>query len=115
MQTFLFVGFGNGAPQPLALDDEWSAGTSTLAGSTSIVWDSLKRRGSGAARAERPGLFYPIFVSEDGRRIVKIGDSIPADAERTSVAPVPGCVTVWPLRSNGEEGRWQISQDQLPM
>lgn len=112
-EYIFFVGFGNGAPQPLALDDEWSAGASTLAGSTSIIWDSLKRRGSGAARAERPGLFYPIFVSEDGKRIVKIGDSIPANTDRTAVAPLPGCVTVWPLRSNGEEGRWQISQDQL--
>ena len=112
-EYIFFVGFGSGAPQPLALSEEWSAGASTLAGSTSIVWDSLKRRGSGASRADRPGLFYPIYVSEDGTHIVRIGESLPEDMPRSSVASLPGCITIWPLRSNGEEGRWQISQEQL--
>ena len=112
-EYIFFIGFGNGAPQPLPLDDEWSAGASTMAGATSLIWDSLKRRGSGASRSDRPGLFYPIYVSDDGKRIVKIGDSIPAEASRLDAPTISGCITVWPLRSNGEEGRWQISQEQL--
>src|SRR5690606_9629940 len=29
------------------------------------------------------------------------------------VKPPPGCVAVWPIRSDGSEGRWQVSNDGL--
>jgi len=108
-----FVGIGDAAPQPLALGAEWSAGASTKAGSRSLIWDSLKRRGVGAMRKDRPDLFYPVYVSDNGKKVVKIGDSLPVDVDRQSVNDIDGCRTIWPLRSNGEEGRWQISQDEL--
>lgn len=112
-EYIFFVGFGDAAPQPLSLDQEWSAGVSSMAGSTSLVWDSLKRRGTGSLRKDRPNLFYPLYISEDGKRVVKVGQSLPIDVPRSSVKSIKGCKTIWPIRSNGDEGRWQISQNQF--
>lgn len=112
-EYIFFVGFGDSAPQPLALDREWSAGVSTMAGSTSLVWDSLKRRGTGSLRRDRPNLFYPIYVSENGLKVIEVGQSLPIDTPRSAAKALPGCRTIWPIRSNGEEGRWQISQSQF--
>ncbi len=108
-----FLAFGSAAPQPLVLSDEWSAGSSSMAGSTSLVWDSLKRRGSNSLRRDRPNLFYPLFISNDCKKVIDIGESLPPDAPRSIVRDRENCRTIWPIRSNGDEGNWQISQDQF--
>lgn len=112
-EYLFFIEFGNSAPQPLILGQEWSAGVAPMAGSKSIVWDSLKRRGSNSLRRDRPNLFYPIYVSEDGLRIMSIGESLSIDEKRFSTDEQNGCKTIWPIRSNGDEGNWQLSQKQL--
>ena len=112
-EYLFFIEFGNSAPQPLILGQEWSAGVASMAGSKSIVWDSLKRRGSNSLRRDRPNLFYPIYVSEDGLRIVSVGESLSIDEKRFSIEEKNGCRTIWPIRSNGDEGNWQLSQKQL--
>lgn len=74
-------------------------------------WTSMMRRGSSSARADRPGLFYPIYVDPDTRRIAEIGSALPAGEHD---APTRGSlVPVLPLRRNGSEGRWQIGPDEL--
>jgi len=111
---YLFiVEFGNAAPAPLVLGSEWSAGQTISAGSTKLIWDSLKRRGSNSLRQDRPNLFYPIYISEDGLKIVRIGESLALEESRNSVDSIAGCRTIWPIRSNGDEGNWQVSQTQL--
>ena len=112
-EYLFFIEFGNSAPQPLILGQEWSAGVAPMAGSKSIVWDSLKRRGSNSLRRDRPNLFYPIYVSEDGLRIMSIGESLSIDEKRFSTDEQNGCKAIWPIRSNGDEGNWQLSQKQL--
>ena len=108
-----FVEIGEAAPQPLVLGQEWSAGNTPMAGSVSLVWDSLKRRGSNSLRRDRPNLFYPIYVSEDGLNIVDVGISLTIEEHRQNTPNREGCRTIWPIRSNGEEGNWQLSQSQL--
>ena len=58
-------------------------------------------------------MFYPIFVAEDGSKIVDLGDPIPLDQDRHSVTTPKGCVAIWPIHSNGEEGRWMQGKDSL--
>ena len=112
-EYIFFVEFGESAPQPLILGQEWSAGATPMAGSKSIIWDSLKRRGSNSLRRDRPNLFYPIYVSEDGLRINSVGRSLSIDENRNNVEDKEGSKTIWPIRSNGDEGNWQLSQNQL--
>ena len=74
-------------------------------------WTSMMRRGSNAARADRPGLFYPIYVDPEAGRIDHVGPPLPSDVHE---APkIDGLVATLPLRRNGSEGRWQIGPNEL--
>lgn len=107
-----FVKLGASAPAALPLSDEWRGNTKAQK-KDKLVWNQLMRAGTNARRIDRPNLFYPLFVSEDGLRIVSVGESIDIDVDRNSVVALPGTVVIWPIRSNGEEGNWQISQSKL--
>ena len=54
-----------------------------------------------------------MHVSKDGKKIVKIGESIPLEVDRKTIVSDDDSIIVWPSRSNGEEGNWQIGQDTL--
>lgn len=114
---YFIVMFGSAAPQRLELSSEWTAGSldkneSSLGGKGEEPgWTSMMRRGSNAARADRPGLFYPIYVDPAVGRIEHVGPPLLSD---THEAPeIEGLVATLPLRRNGSEGRWQIGPEEL--
>lgn len=111
-EYIFFVQFGVSAPQKVALDEDW-LGKVKKTTKNHIRWRGLLRAGSSPLRKDHPMTFYPIFVSEDGNRIVSIGDPIGRDTDRNTVQPLPGTKIIWPIRSNGEEGRWQIGKERL--
>lgn len=79
-----------------------------------VTWQGLRRRGGDNwTRRSRPNLFYPLFISRTNHQLVRVGDSIPLEMSRQTVIPPEGTFAVWPLDPNGEEGRWQISQDRF--
>ncbi|WP_270404284.1 site-specific DNA-methyltransferase [Candidatus Collinsella stercoripullorum] len=106
------VYIGSCTPQKVVLGDEWLGGVGSSCKNT-LHWNSLMRTGTNSLRSDRPNLFYPIYVSNDGTSIVHIGDSLPRDMSRFDVSNIDGCKTVWPIRTNGDEGNWQISQGAL--
>lgn len=114
-----FVMFGSATPARLELGPEWSSSASGVLAnqedlSTPIEtpeWTSMMRRGSHAARHERPGLFFPIYAAPDGSRILEVGESVPIGAPLP--ADRPGMKTIWPLRSDGSEGVWQVGPLEL--
>ena len=73
------------------------------------VWFSMIRSGTDARREDSKNLFYPIFIEESSRRVVYVGDPLPLAAPRTGVPDRPGLQTIWPIRRDGSEGRWQLS------
>jgi adenine-specific DNA-methyltransferase len=76
------------------------------------IWNRLLRRGTGARRQDSEKQFYPFWIDPQRKRIHSVGDYIPLGVSRDSVAPpAPGLVACWPIRSDGSEGRWQISAD----
>ena len=107
-----FVKIGDSAPTPLPLSEEWRGNTKSEK-KDKLVWNQLMRAGTNARRIDRPKLFYPLFVSEDGLRIVEIGNPIGLDVDRETVLPLPNTRVIWPIRSNGEEGNWQIEPRRL--
>lgn len=107
-----FVKFGNSAPAALPLNDEWRGHTKSDK-KEALVWNQLMRSGTGATRADRPNMFYPLFINNEGTKIVKIGESIPLNVDRKTIEPIEGTKVVWPIRSNGEEGRWRIGRETL--
>ena len=70
------------------------------------------RRGDLASRRGQPkggkAQFYPIYVENSTHKIVSIGDPIMPDIDRYSVAEMPGCTTVFPLRDDGTEMNWCV-------
>jgi adenine-specific DNA-methyltransferase len=111
-EYIFFVFFGSAVPNKLPLSDDWRSSKSS--GNAEIYWQQLRRRGlRGAVRREdRPGLFYPIFVRDDGKGIHSTGEPIPLDQTPSLAAPT-GTKALWPLRSDGSYGYWQVSPDRL--
>jgi adenine-specific DNA-methyltransferase len=77
------------------------------------IWNSLLRRGDDASRSARPNMFYPVWVDEPSKRIVRVGDALALDQSRDLVSRVDGAIPSWPLRSDGSEGRWQVGAPRL--
>lgn len=77
-----------------------------------VSWINLLRSGTSARRADRPNLFFPIFVDTTGGKIISVGQPLPdlSTARETAAAPA-GTTAVWPLRSDGTEGRWRVGRD----
>jgi len=107
-----FIKFGKAAPCPLPLDNSWRGNTKTEK-KKALVWNQLMRSGTTARRIDRANMFYPLYVALDGKKILKIGEPIPKDESRFSIPDIPGAKTIWPIRSNGEEGRWRVGRDTM--
>jgi adenine-specific DNA-methyltransferase len=107
-----FVFIGKAIANPVPLGDDWRINPNDKR-TTKILWSMLVRTGTNARRVDRPNLFYPIFVNEDGGAIHSVGESPALGVQReTIVAPV-GTVAIWPIRSDGSEGNWQASPSSL--
>ncbi len=111
-EYIFFVMFGNSAPVPVSLSGEWKITLDRRAGR--LRWAELLRAGSNTRRTDRPNQFYPIFLKngESGPFFHSVGDTYTGD-NRDDVSPPEGCVAVWPIRSDGTEGNWQISAPML--
>jgi len=103
-----FVQFGTSAPTALELADEWNPAKTK--NKLDLYWSRLIRTGTGTARTDSPNLFYPVMVqlTEAGPTFVGVGDAY-YGTDRTEIAPPEGSTLVWPIRSDGSEGRWQVS------
>ena len=111
-EYIFIVMFGAASPKALPLKEEWR-GNVKHKKRNRLVWNQLMRSGTNARRVDRPGLFYPIHVSPDGKSIVAIGEPIGPDVDRNTINAVDGGVVVWPIRSNGTEGNWQVGPEKL--
>ena len=75
-----------------------------------VQWLSMLRRGTAAKRKDKPKHFYPIYVDPKTSKIAEVGDPIPLEQNRDTVEVPEGLVAVWPLRTDGSEGRWQLKK-----
>lgn len=98
-----FVKLGDSAPSPLILGKDWR-GNIKGGYKDKLRWNGLQRSGTSILRTDRYNMFYPIFFSKDGKRIVSIGDSIPLDVNRHTIECHKDCIQIWPLFSDGREG-----------
>lgn len=105
-----FLFFGDAQPASVS-DDLLNARPSH--NPETVRWESLLRSGTNSRRADRPALFYPVFVDPSTRRLVAVGDSKPLTAIRSDWAAPDGTVAIWPLKSDGSEGNWRASPDYL--
>ncbi|MQT36303.1 site-specific DNA-methyltransferase [Pseudomonas helleri] len=75
-------------------------------------WERLLRGGTNSRRVDRPGLFFPITVDPEQRKIVAIGDPLPLD-QQPDLSSIANRRTAWPLRTDGTLGNWRVSPPTL--
>ena len=80
-------------------------------GQEQVGWLSMLRRGAASHRADKPKHFYPIFVDHQKRTIVGVGEPLDLSEDRKTVQSVEGIDIVWPMRTDGSEGRWQLKRE----
>jgi len=110
-EYLFFVMLGEAAPQRLKLPREWaSARGRTHTGN--IRWDLLRRSGrTNSSRADRPALFYPIYIDPAVPSIAEVGEPL-AEGEHSAPSRA-GLVALLPIRQDGSEGNWQASPATL--
>lgn len=113
IEYIFFVMFGESSPKSLEFDI--SGMNKEDKQQSPVTWQYLRRRASniGALRIGRPGLFYPIFIDRATRKIHSIGAPLPKDKDRKTVSCPDGTWAAFPLKPNGEEGCWQVSNERL--
>lgn len=105
------IRIGTSEAQRVNLSDEWRIRPNDKR-ATMLRWNTLIRTGTNVRRSDRKNLFYPIFVREDGKAIHSVGKPYYGTNLNEVQAP-EGTVAIWPIRSNGEEGNWQIANTGL--
>jgi adenine-specific DNA-methyltransferase len=109
VEEYAIYCFNHNAYTALGFDDLLSFEEKNNA-SLPTSWQSLIRRGVSARRIDRPGMFYPIYVDPKIPKILNAGGSLPLD-QSPDLSTLETKTIAWPIRSDGEFGRWRISSD----
>ena len=78
---------------------------SAEAGSRMLV-ENARRRGKDSHRADRDSMFFPIYIDDLDRKVVRIGRPIPPEAS-PDFGRVEGLLPVWPIDAHGDHRRWR--------
>jgi len=105
---FIFVGAAQASP---VTDNLFNEVAETETPIVVDPWASLLRRGTDAARTDRTAMFFPFFIDPVAAKVTQIGPALAPEASRHDVVAPEGLVAVWPLRTDGSEGRWQAGVD----
>lgn len=108
----LFLMFGDAVPSKTNSDLLFTPHRSGKK-SRSPIWRGLLRGGSGPLRSDRPNMFYPVLVNPTEGRIVGAGMPLAIEEDRESYQPPPGLLAVWPLKTGGVEGRWELGHESF--
>lgn len=68
-------------------------------------WERLLRGGNNSMRADRPKMFYPVYIDPEKKVVTGIGEILPLE----QLPEINDDKTVaWPVRSDGSLGHWQL-------
>jgi adenine-specific DNA-methyltransferase len=92
---------------PSADVGEAVAGSGNIRG---LDWQTARRRDLSSVRPTRPAQFYPIYVNTTTGLIEEVGDPIGHDVDRNDAPQRDGCAAVFPIRPDGTEMNWGVTQ-----
>lgn len=108
-----FIWIGNAEPLEAELDTDWLIGDTENTNRNRYRWYTFIRTASNVSRQKTPSMFYPIYVDNEGHRIVSVGDPLDRNIDyRTIIAP-EGQKVAFPINSDGREVIWHLSKDSL--
>ena len=93
--------------------DDMLTSDQTIEGQRIDIWNRLMRRGTDSLREDSPNQFYPIFIDPKKKAIVEVGSPLKKSDSREIVEVPKGLTAVWPIRTNGAEGRWTLGAEKL--
>jgi adenine-specific DNA-methyltransferase len=76
-------------------------------------WKGLLRSGGDARREDREDMFYPILIDAGRGAAVGVGKPLPIEIDPKLDATIDGYAAAWPIRTNGEWGRWGVGHQTL--
>lgn len=77
-----------------------------------VEYRHARRRGPESRRADRPSMFYPVYIDENARKVVRVGAPIPL-GQAPSLERVDGLRPIWPIDTKDNECRWRIGADEM--
>lgn len=110
-EYIFIVKLGTCSPCRLRLTKEWLTAKST--GKDSVRWRPVRRQGSHDLREDAQNQFYPIYIAKDGSHFIDAGETLSASLHPQDIKEPDEYITLWPIKPDGTEGCWQISQDSL--
>lgn len=81
-----------------------------------VRWWYLRRTDYSSRRGTVKGgiaQFYPIYVNNENKRIVKIGDPLTPEQSKDDIPQIAGATAVFPIREDGVEMNWGLTGDSL--
>lgn len=105
------IGEDDDSEEDALANDEGAADVSEAEPDEDDQWEyrHARRRGGGAEmssyREKRPDQFYPIYIDEEGRKVVRAGDAIPLGKD-PSFRRVGGLRPIWPIDKKGDHRVW---------
>lgn len=111
-EYIFFVQLGDSCVQKLSLTDEWRINAKDTR-TTHLHWQQLIRNGDNGTRKRSPGCFYPIFVSDDGKRFLGVGEPLKDNQTKADIVPPEGALAIFPMHKNNVEGCWGCSPETL--
>ncbi len=70
-------------------------------------WEWLLRGGNNSQRADRPNMFYPIYIDPEKKIIKGVGDVLPLPY-MPDLTYADDMTVAWPIRTDGSLGHWQL-------
>jgi adenine-specific DNA-methyltransferase len=79
------------------------------------LWEkrhARRRGGESSYREQRPNQFYPLYINEKTREVVKVGNAPPLGTG-PDLTSVDGLKALWPIDSEGNERCWRYIPPQM--
>lgn len=112
-EYLFFVWIGNAEPVERTLSNDWLIGNADNTNHNRYRWVTFVRTASNVSRSKTPTMFYPIYVNEEGNKILRVGESLDKDTDYKTIKPEKGEKVVFPINSSGREVIWHLTQSSL--
>ena len=80
-------------------------------GGSHYLWDNLRRRGGNSRPTDRPGQWFPLFVSANSVRVPELAWEPATKQWLTSDDPKPDEAIIWPVDPKGLKRIWRVNPD----
>lgn len=81
-------------------------------GGTRVLVENARRRGAESLRADRASMFFPIYIDDEQKKVVRIGKPIPL-GEEPDFSRKDGLLPVWPIDSSKAHRRWRWGYEEM--